>query len=309
MSPPSRSGWRRWRWTVIAALVIAGLAAGGAFYLASGPQSSTGRGEPTASTELPSTTVLGRTFLFTTQGGDQMAVAYRGTRLPSSSDCIQGGSPPSFYSTCATARSDNLVEFSFVVTDVGKQTVTSFTPYEVFLTLNTSSGSTSDQQIGFPPMNNTFFPRHGITITSKVEDIVSGSRVTSVVLVPDSSSAVPYPTWPVNVVGSDSWCSQEQNPPPCQVAYLGVGVENVGQFVEIQSVVSGSPASVAGLRTGDLITALDGIPVTDAASFSSAIRADHVDQVVYLTIISDEHQTTVTTRLALAPGSVPPSGS
>ncbi|UWX96337.1 trypsin-like peptidase domain-containing protein [Arthrobacter zhaoxinii] len=63
--------------------------------------------------------------------------------------------------------------------------------------------------------------------------------------------------------------------------YLGVSVtpatasDSASTFTvgaEVAEVVSGSPGEKAGLREGDVITSVNGIPVTDAQSLTAAIR-------------------------------------
>ncbi|MDM7989844.1 trypsin-like peptidase domain-containing protein [Arthrobacter sp. zg-Y877] len=63
--------------------------------------------------------------------------------------------------------------------------------------------------------------------------------------------------------------------------YLGVSVtpatasESSSSFTvgaEVADVVSGSPGEKAGLRKGDVVTSVNGIPVTDAQSLTAAIR-------------------------------------
>ena len=56
-------------------------------------------------------------------------------------------------------------------------------------------------------------------------------------------------------------------------AYLGVVVESddTAQEVVITRVEASTPASRAGLRTGDIITSLDGHPIGSRADLSTAL--------------------------------------
>jgi len=53
--------------------------------------------------------------------------------------------------------------------------------------------------------------------------------------------------------------------PAANGAFLGVSVQADTNGVRIASVASGSPADGAGLKTGDLVTALDGTSITSPA--------------------------------------------
>lgn len=53
---------------------------------------------------------------------------------------------------------------------------------------------------------------------------------------------------------------------------------------QVAQVVGGSPAAAAGVHCNDVITALDGAPVTTAAGLVSAIRARHPGDRVALTV-------------------------
>src|SRR5438067_1328923 len=57
-------------------------------------------------------------------------------------------------------------------------------------------------------------------------------------------------------------------------AYLGVSIQTGNGGVSVGSVRSGTPASSAGLRSGDVITALDGTPVTTANGPEARIPAN-----------------------------------
>jgi membrane-associated protease RseP (regulator of RpoE activity) len=65
------------------------------------------------------------------------------------------------------------------------------------------------------------------------------------------------------------------SPSTQSTAFLGVGVADAANGgVRVTTVVGGGPASDAGLSQGDVITAVDGTKVADAAALRSAI-SDH----------------------------------
>jgi S1-C subfamily serine protease len=94
--------------------------------------------------------------------------------------------------------------------------------------------------------------------------------------------------------------------------YLGVEIETLTSqlrseynFVPTQGavvidVVSGSPADVAGLEEGDVITALNGKAITSADQLGAAIEADKPGQSIRIGLYRGEDQMTVTATLASA---------
>ena len=65
---------------------------------------------------------------------------------------------------------------------------------------------------------------------------------------------------------------------------------------EVGSVESGSPAEAAGLKEGDVITAIDGKPTREGSALTGFVRQYSADDQVTLTVIRDgeELQTPVT---------------
>jgi putative serine protease PepD len=102
--------------------------------------------------------------------------------------------------------------------------------------------------------------------------------------------------------------------------YLGVQVETLtGQlrsaynFVPTQGAVvlqveSGSPADIAGLEEGDVITSLEGTAITSAEQLGSAIQADKPDQHVTIGLYRGQTQMTVTAVLGSTAQEQQPSG-
>jgi S1-C subfamily serine protease len=69
----------------------------------------------------------------------------------------------------------------------------------------------------------------------------------------------------------------------------------------VASVVSGSPAEAAGIRTGDVIVAFDGAAVTSAQGLTNDVQGKSPQTVVHLTVYRGQQKLTVTATLALSP--------
>jgi putative serine protease PepD len=81
-------------------------------------------------------------------------------------------------------------------------------------------------------------------------------------------------------------------------AFLGVGPSTVaGRGVRVQSVEAGSAAAKAGLKSGDLITAVDGTSTQTAANLRAAIAAHKPGDKVTLTIVRNSQTQKVTVTL------------
>ncbi len=88
-------------------------------------------------------------------------------------------------------------------------------------------------------------------------------------------------------------------------AYLGVGVETAPGGARISQVRSGTPATEAGLRVGDVVTTVDGRKVTSAETLSSAIAAKKPGDTVTVTYTRAGKSDTVEVTLATRPDSAP----
>ena len=82
-------------------------------------------------------------------------------------------------------------------------------------------------------------------------------------------------------------------------AFLGVGVQDSTnpRGAELVRVVANSPAADAGLKTGDVITAVDGKDVTGAASLTTQIRAHSSGDDVQITYTRNGTSSTVKVTL------------
>ncbi len=78
-------------------------------------------------------------------------------------------------------------------------------------------------------------------------------------------------------------------------ANVKAGRDNSG--AEIDAVPGGTPAARAGLRKGDLVTRVDGKPVTDNIGLIVAIRSHQPGETVALTVRRDGKDTDVRVRL------------
>jgi putative serine protease PepD len=86
-------------------------------------------------------------------------------------------------------------------------------------------------------------------------------------------------------------------------AYLGVAVESSTGGARISQVRSGTPAAKAGLRTGDLVTAVDGQTITSADDLTTAIGAKTPGDTVSITYTRAGESHTVNVTLATRPNS------
>lgn len=83
--------------------------------------------------------------------------------------------------------------------------------------------------------------------------------------------------------------------------YFGIGDS---QGVLVTSVMDDSPAAKAGLKAGDVITAIDGEKVEDAGDLAQGINKKK-DGNVTLTVIRNKNQRTITVTPKEEPGSFP----
>jgi putative serine protease PepD len=112
---------------------------------------------------------------------------------------------------------------------------------------------------------------------------------------------------PIEVVKSE--LSQLEHGAPVTHTYIGAStspaLEADGALV--QQVNAESPAALAGLRTGDLVTAIDGTPVRGPSGFVAALAALKPGETVSLTVQRNSRTLTLTATLANQPSN-PPTG-
>jgi S1-C subfamily serine protease len=89
-------------------------------------------------------------------------------------------------------------------------------------------------------------------------------------------------------------------------AYLGVATtESTGTTgASIGSVTSGSPAAAAGLKAGDVITAINGKGITGPSDVVAAVAARKPGDKLSLTVRRSSHNVTVTATLGTQPAGV-----
>lgn len=80
-------------------------------------------------------------------------------------------------------------------------------------------------------------------------------------------------------------------------AFLGVAVQTANGGVQITDVQSGSAAADAGLKSGDVVTAIDGTDVTTAAALQSAVRSHSIGDQVTITYTRDGKSATAKATL------------
>src|SRR5690606_38525989 len=91
--------------------------------------------------------------------------------------------------------------------------------------------------------------------------------------------------------------------------FLGVGIQDVSRDIAdgvgldaargalVTEPTEGSPADTAGVKSGDVITAVDGQAIDDALDLSRTIAGKNPGTSVELTIWRDGAETTVTVEL------------
>jgi len=86
-------------------------------------------------------------------------------------------------------------------------------------------------------------------------------------------------------------------------AYLGVSVGDSvsGSGAQIGTVRAGGPAAAAGLKTGDVITAIDGGTILNANKLTAAISSHQPGDTIHLTVSRGGSQLTIAVKLGTRP--------
>ena len=90
-----------------------------------------------------------------------------------------------------------------------------------------------------------------------------------------------------------------------QHSYLGVSVGDAptGAGAQVGTVRSGSPAATAGLKQGDVITAIDGTAVADANALTAAVGDRQPGDTIKVTVKRDGSTVQLTVKLGTRPAS------
>jgi C-terminal processing protease CtpA/Prc len=94
----------------------------------------------------------------------------------------------------------------------------------------------------------------------------------------------------------------QQATSPAPVSWIGIAMNPASTGgVEVESVVPGGPAAASGLEPGDLVVAVDGQPVADAAALRELVGKKAVGQPVVLDVQREGNPF----RVALKTGAFP----
>ncbi len=85
---------------------------------------------------------------------------------------------------------------------------------------------------------------------------------------------------------------------PAIAAQLGLPVE---KGVVLDSVASNSPAAKAGLQPGDVITAVNGKPISNELDLRQAIQAQKIGDTIQMTVLRNRRQMNVSAQLSQSP--------
>lgn len=131
-----------------------------------------------------------------------------------------------------------------------------------------------------------------------VDQIVTGSSTV------DSSTGVGFAV-PIDVVKAE--LSQLERGAHVAHAYLGSATAQATtrQGALVDGVAPGSPAAAAGLRTGDLVTAINGKAVPGPNDFIAAINALRPGDHITLTVQRGSSRLTLTATLGTEPSQAP----
>ena len=87
-----------------------------------------------------------------------------------------------------------------------------------------------------------------------------------------------------------------------ETAFIGVRVQDADDGAQIAALVPGSPADMAGLDSGDVITSIDGTPVTNSKDLRKILFGHHPgDQITIGFIDALGNESTVDVVLATGP--------
>lgn len=136
------------------------------------------------------------TYQFTSQSETgtaiDMSVAYEG-----SAEATAGVSG-------SEGRQANYVQLTFRYTNTGNTVVPGFIPYQVYVQIGSQAINYAGQDWAF---TTGLLPGYHVDITGGPVQVPIGDEVTQIILVPTLSSTAPYPTWPVSIGSTATWCA------------------------------------------------------------------------------------------------------
>jgi S1-C subfamily serine protease len=103
----------------------------------------------------------------------------------------------------------------------------------------------------------------------------------------------------------------ERRPPPTPQAqkkpgFLGAYLRNTDDGLAVDGLVPGSAADTSGLKVGDIIANIGGLPVSDLDSFTQAMRGKHAGDTVELGIKRAGTTRVIEVTLGQRPQRIPP---
>jgi S1-C subfamily serine protease len=85
-------------------------------------------------------------------------------------------------------------------------------------------------------------------------------------------------------------------------AFLGIGVVDSNGGARVERVVGTGPAAGAGISVGDLVTAVDGVPINSATAMTDVLVPHHPGDTIAVTLRTRTGENrTVTVALADGP--------
>ncbi len=116
-------------------------------------------------------------------------------------------------------------------------------------------------------------------------------------------------------------CSEAQSKPSCpektieiekQIiavseprGFLGIGVEEKDGKLVVQSVVPNSPASIAGIKEGDIVLEINETPMLASKDLIQFMQTTKPNEVIHLKLLTQDGEKTVDVKLAEVPKQMP----
>jgi putative serine protease PepD len=90
---------------------------------------------------------------------------------------------------------------------------------------------------------------------------------------------------------------------PIEHAYLGVAVgdSSSGSGAQVKTVRAGSPAASAGVKVGDVVTAVDGTTIADASQLTTIVGGHHPGDTLQITVARKGSKLDLKAKLGVRP--------